>query len=145
MPLLLCGSKVQVKKISQHESIMTEPIILTTGIYDMVKELLRKKRVTPVEEELLQNELKTAIQVTRKELPDDIVNVNRKVTIRDHASQTENEYLFVGTTKSKPSKGKFSIASAIALATVGRKTGDVIEWPFKEGTRKIEIVKVEVV
>ncbi len=31
----------------------------------------------------------------------------------------------------------------IALATVGYKVGDVIEWPFIDGERKIEILKVE--
>lgn len=32
----------------------------------------------------------------------------------------------------------------MALATVGYSVGDIIEWPFKTGEKKIEILKVEV-
>ena len=36
------------------------------------------------------------------------------------------------------------LISDIALATVGYKVGDVIEWPFKDGDKKIEILEVSV-
>jgi regulator of nucleoside diphosphate kinase len=49
----------------------------------------------------------------------------------------------VATTKAKPAKNKYSILSDIALATVGYKVGDIIDWPFKDGERRIEILKVE--
>lgn len=45
--------------------------------------------------------------------------------------------------KAKPKKNKHSILSDIALATVGYKVGDIINWPFRDGERKIEILKVE--
>lgn len=122
---------------------MTESLVLTTGVYDVVKEHIRKKRVTPAEETLLTAELKTAKQVLRKELPTDVVSVNRFVTIKDHTINQEQKYLFVGDDKSKPNKGKHSILCDVALATVGRKVGDIIEWPFKDGQRKIEVLKVE--
>ena len=56
----------------------------------------------------------------------------------------DREYIFVPTSiKPKPRKNKYSILSDMALATVGYKVGDIINWPFKEGERKIEILKVE--
>lgn len=121
---------------------MTESIILTTGTYDLIKDHIRRKRVTPAEENLLLAELKKATQVLRKELPGDVVSVDRLVTIKDHTINEEKEYLFVGDGKSKPSKGKYSILCDVALATVGRKAGDIVEWPFKDGQRKIEVLKV---
>ena len=45
--------------------------------------------------------------------------------------------------KEKVKKGKYSILSPMALATVGNKVGDVITWPFKDGDKKIEILNVE--
>lgn len=122
---------------------MTEPIIVTTGIYDLIKDCVLRKRVTQAEELLLTAELKTAIQLFRRELPQDVVNVGTRVLIKDHTSGQEKEYQFVGVGKSKTSKGKYAINSDMALATVGRKAGTVLEWPFREGLRKIEIVRVE--
>ncbi|MFP3593385.1 GreA/GreB family elongation factor [Chryseobacterium sp. SIMBA_038] len=122
---------------------MSDNIIVTTGIYDAIKDHLRRKKVSKNEENRLTGELRKAKQVLRRDLPSDVVTVDRKVTIKDHTQDFEHEYFFVSTTKAKPKKNKYSILSDIALATVGYKVGDVIEWPFKEGERKIEILKVE--
>lgn len=122
---------------------MTKNITVTVGIYDVIKDTIRRKKVSKKVEERLTEELKNASQVRRKELPENTVTVNRKVTILDHNSKEEKEYIFVSTTKAKPRKNKYSIISDIALATVGRSVGDVIEWPFDDGDKTIEIVKVE--
>src|SRR5690606_5058149 len=122
---------------------MSENVILTTGIYDLIKDHVRRKKVTKEEEELLLLELKNAKQVLRRDLPENIVTVDRRVKIKDHTDSSENEYMFVSTAKTKPKKGKFSILSEVAVATVGRQEGDIINWPFKDGERKLEILKVE--
>lgn len=122
---------------------MSDHIIVTTGIYDAIKDTLRRKKVSILEEKRLTEELRKAKQVLRRDLPGDVVTVDRKVTIKDHTQNFEHEYIFVASVKAKPAKNKHSILSDIALATVGYKVGDVIDWPFKEGERKIEILKVE--
>ncbi len=122
---------------------MSENIIVTTGIYDLIKDQIRRKRVSNAEEELLNSELKTAKQVLRKNLPSDRVTVNRKVTFKDHTQNTVETYILVDSNKEKKKKGKYSIVSNIAIAIVGRKEGDIINWPFSAGDRKIEILKVE--
>ncbi|MEN2434404.1 GreA/GreB family elongation factor [Weeksellaceae bacterium A-14] len=122
---------------------MNKNIVLTTGIYDVIKDHLRRKRVSPDEEQRLTEELRNAKQVRRRELPDDVVTVNRKVVVKDHTSDQEQEYIFVSTTKAKPKKNKHSILSEMALATVGYRVGDIIRWPFREGERTIEILQVE--
>ncbi|MFA7470908.1 MAG: GreA/GreB family elongation factor [Weeksellaceae bacterium] len=122
---------------------MSENVILTTGIYDLIKDHVRRKKVTQEQEKRLLEELKGASQVLRKELPEDVVSINRKVTLRDHTSNSEQEFLFVADDKAKVKKGKYSILSDFGIATVGRKAGDVVEWPFAEGDRRIEILKVE--
>lgn len=123
---------------------MSNQIVLTTGIYDVVKDYVRRKRISINEENRLIEELRDAKQVLRRDLPEDVVTVERKVTIKDHTLNEEQEYIFVPTSiKPKPTKNKYSILSDMALATVGYKVGDIINWPFKEGERKIEILKVE--
>lgn len=122
---------------------MSENVILTTGIYDMIKDHVRRKKVTKQEEELLLLELKEAQQVLRRDLPENVVTVNRRVKIKDHTDNKEKEFLFVSTTKQNNKKGKLSILSDVAVATVGRQVGDVINWPFRDGERKLEILKVE--
>lgn len=122
---------------------MSENLILTTGIYDLIKDHVRRKKVTPQQENRLLNELKNASQVLRRDLPKDVVSVNRKVILRDHDSNEEKEFFFVPDEKARIKKGKYSILCEEGVATVGRKVGDVINWPFKDGERKIEILKVE--
>ena len=122
---------------------MSENITVTTGIYDAIKEQIRRKRVSIPEEKRLADELKNATQVLRRDLPADVVTVDRKVTLKDHTNNTETEYLFVSSSKEKIKKNKHSILSDIALSVVGYKVGDVIDWPFRDGDRKIEILKVE--
>lgn len=122
---------------------MSQNIILTTGLYDLIKDHIRRKKVTPKEEELLFTELKKASQVLRRDLPGDIVSVNRKVTYKDYINNEEKTVVFVGPKKSKPSKNKISILSDEGIAMVGYKVGDIIEWPSGKGNLKLEILKVE--
>lgn len=122
---------------------MSQNIILTTGIYDLIKDHVRRKKVTPAEEELLLQELKKASQVLRRNLPSDIVTVNRRITFKDHTQNEEKTVVFVGPKKSKPSKNKISILSDEGIAMVGCRSGQKIEWPSKKGLLNLEIIKVE--
>lgn len=122
---------------------MSENIILTTGVYDLIKDHLRRKRTTQEEEQILLDQLKTAKQVLRKELPEDVVTVNCELTIKSISTNEEEKYLFVQTDREKIKKGKYSILSPIGLATVGNKVGDIINWPFEAGEKQFEIVGVE--
>jgi regulator of nucleoside diphosphate kinase len=132
-----------IKKEIQKQNSMSKNVILTTGIYDMIKDHVRRKKVTAAEEELLLLELKSAEQVLRRDLPDNIVTVNKRVKIKDHTLNKEKEYMFVATSKRNNKKGKLSILCDVAVATVGREVGDIINWPFRDGERKLEILGVE--
>ena len=127
-----------------NKKVMSENIILTTGTYDLIKDHVRRKKVTPQEEELLLSELKHAKQVLRRNLPEDIVSINRRVTYKDHNNNEEKTILLVGPEKSKPNKNKISVLSDEGIAMVGYKVGDFVEWPAKKGNLKLEILKVEV-
>lgn len=122
---------------------MTQDIVLTTGIYDLIKEHIRKKKVTPEEEEALTLQLKGAKQVTRKNLPLDVVTVDAKVKIKNMSTDQEETYTFVAPDKVKRKKNNESILSNVGLALVGCKVGDVVNWNFNSETKKMQILDVE--
>lgn len=122
---------------------MSQNIILTTGIYDLIKDHIRRKKVTPTEEEALKLQLKNATQVTRKNLPEDIVTIDARITVKNLNSDQEEIYTFVAPDKAKKRNNTESILTKMGLALVGCKVGDVINWDFEEGKKQLEIIKVE--
>ena len=124
---------------------MTTNIILTTGLYDLIKDHLRRKKVTAEQENILTKELRHAEQILRRDLADNIVTVGKKVTIKELNSNQEYQLNFVSPEKAKPKKNRHSILMDEGLATIGYKIGDVIVWPANDGTKKYEILNVEAV
>lgn len=120
-----------------------QEILLTTGIYDLIKDHIRRKKATVEEEEVLLAQLKKAKQVTRKNLPLDVVTVDTKITIKDIVSNEEEVYTFVAPDRAKRRNNTESILSTMGLALVGCKVGDVINWNFNDEEKKMEIISVE--
>ena len=122
---------------------MNQNIILTTGIYDLIKDLLRRKKVTPFVEDQLVVQLKRAKQIRRRELPDNVVTIDCKVTIKDLLTSEMQTFTFVAPSKAKRRNNTESIVGDVGLALVGNKIGDQIKWDFGTGEKNIEIVNVE--
>jgi regulator of nucleoside diphosphate kinase len=122
---------------------MSQEIILTTGIYDLIKDLVRRKKVSAAAETLVLAKLKRAKQFTRKNLPQEVISIDTRVTIKNHTSQEEEVHSFVAPDKAKQKNKTQSILTDMGLAVVGNKEGDVIEWPFQDSILKLEIIKVE--
>ncbi len=117
--------------------------MLTTGIYDLIKDHLKSKKATPKEEEVLKLQLKNAKQVTRKNLPLDVVTVDAKVTIKNLHTGQEEVYVFVAPSRAKRRNDTKSILSTIGLALVGCKVGDEVIWVVDESEKRMKIVNVE--
>lgn len=122
---------------------MSKELILTTGIYDLIKDHVRRRKVTPTEEELLTNELKRAKQVLRRELPEDVVSVHTQVTVKDLETNQEQTHKFVPPGKAKHKHQTQSIMTPIGLALVGHSPGARVEWPLNGAQKSYEILKVE--
>lgn len=121
----------------------TQEIVLTTGIYDLIKDHLRRKKTTAEEEEVLKLQLKKAKQVTRKNLPLDVVTINAKITTKNTITNQEEVYTFVAPDRAKKRNNTESILSTIGLALVGCRIGDVIQWNFNNEQKILEIINVE--
>ncbi len=118
---------------------MSVNIKLTTGTYDLIREHIRRKKVTKDKEEILAEELRNAEQMFRRDIPEDTVAIDTVVTYKNHTTNEEKTVIFVSPRKSKPSKNKISILSDDGIAMLGYQSGQIIEWPEK----KLEITKVE--
>lgn len=122
---------------------MSKSLILTTGIYDMIKDHVKRKKATPVQEATLLAQLKSAKQVTRKELPEDVVNIDTRATVKYLDNNEEEVFTFVAPDKAKRRNNTESIMSTMGLALVGYQAGDKLTWSFEDGEKEIELLKVE--
>ena len=122
---------------------MSKSLILTTGIYDMIKDHVKRKKATPIQEATLIAQLKSAKQVTRKELPEDVVNIDTRATVKYLDNNEEEVFTFVAPDKAKRRNNTESIMSTMGLALVGYQAGDKLTWSFEEGEKEIELLKVE--
>ena len=122
---------------------MSKSLILTTGVYDMIKDHVKRKKATPIQEATLLAQLKSAKQVTRKELPEDVVNIDTRATVKYLDNNEEEVFTFVAPDKAKRRNNTESIMSTMGLALVGYQAGDKLTWSFEEGEKEIELLKVE--
>ncbi len=118
------------------------PIVLTTGIYDLLKDLIRKKRLNKSNEEKLEIELKNSRQVLNRDLPADVVTVNTLVVVKDLETSEEIEQRFVSPQKARRKNGTTSILSAIGVATLGYATNAIIKWDLPDGIKTYQILSV---
>ncbi|MDR6786597.1 regulator of nucleoside diphosphate kinase [Pedobacter africanus] len=122
--------------------ILDTPVILTTGIYDLLKDHIRRKKLSKTNEAALEAQLKKARQVLRKDLPADVVTVDTLVTVKDLETGETQEYKFVGPDSAKKKNGTVSILSPMGIAMIGYPAGAVVEWEFNEEIKKNQIIRV---
>lgn len=118
------------------------PVVLTTGIYDLLKDHIRRKKLSKTNEAALELQLKKANQVLRKDLPHDVVTVNTLVTVKDAVTGIETDFKFVSPDKARRKNGTVSILSPMGIAMIGYAEGALVEWEFEGSLKTNEIVKV---
>jgi regulator of nucleoside diphosphate kinase len=96
-----------------------------------------------VEEEVLTLQLKNSQQVLRRDLPDNVVTVDTRVTIKNHHTNQEHVYVFVGPDKARRKNNTQSILSKIGLALVGCKVGDTVNWVLDGIQSEVEVSSVK--
>src|SRR5690606_14995151 len=120
-------------------------VILTTGIYDLIKDYIRRRKVPLEQEQILTEELRTAEQVLRKDLPADVVTIDRKVKDKEITSNEEIEIILVCPKQAKLKTNKHTILSDVGLATVVHKVGEIIKWPKNQKVKEYDILSVEAI
>jgi len=74
---------------------------------------------------------------------DDTVQTGRTVKLRDMDLKKTFTYKIVGTTEADPLNGKLSNASLVGQHIMGKKAGDVVEFPVPDGIAKYKIMEVK--
>ena len=122
--------------------VVANSIVLTTGMFDLLKEQIRKGKFTKFNEEKVTNELKGAMQVLRRNLPSDVVDVNTKVELLDLTDNKEVTYEFVPHEKARKMNGTESILSSMGMALVGYREGVEVSWQTDDRIKKYLIKSV---
>ena len=91
--------------------------------------------------EKLNEELKRANIVNKKDLPDDVIRFNSTVTIETQFN-IQKTYQIVIPEKSDIKLNKISILAPMGLALFGYAQGDEILWKFPVGESFIKILQV---
>lgn len=118
------------------------PIILSRGIFDLLKDHIKRKKLSRYNELKLELELRSARQVLRRELPETVVSIDKKVKVRELASGKEFTYNLVAESKAKRKNNTLSILSPIGVAMLGYEQGAELTWEMPEGIRSYLIVEV---
>lgn len=117
-------------------------IVLTTGMYDLLKEQLRTRKLSKYNEEKLTLELKSAKQVLNRELPENIVTVNKKVKVKDLSNGEELLFKLVAPAKAKRKHKTDSILSPIGIAMLGYEQGTKLKWEMNGEIKEYQIEEV---
>jgi transcription elongation factor GreA len=92
---------------------------------------------------MLEERLKSARVVTKKEIKSGEVSVGTKVRLRDVKAGKTIEYYIVGSAEADPAENKLSNESPVGKAIMGRKKGETVEVSAPRGTLKFKIMDIK--
>ncbi len=92
---------------------------------------------------LLEDRLKMARVVTKKEIKSGEVSIGTKVRLRDVGANKTVEYHIVGSAEANPADHKLSNESPVGKAIIGHKKGDVVEVSAPRGSLKFKILEIK--
>ena len=118
------------------------PIILSRGIFDLLRAHIRSRKLTKYNEAKLDLELKSATQVLRSALPENIVDIDTRVRVKEVSSGNEYSYDLVAPAKARNKHQTISILSPIAVAILGYPQGAEVQWEMPDGLKVYRIEEV---
>src|SRR6266446_6487688 len=92
---------------------------------------------------LLEERLKSARVVTKKEIKSGEVSVGTTVRLRDVKAGKTVEYHIVGSAEANPAENKLSNESPVGKAIMGRKKGETVEVAAPRGKLKFKIMDIK--
>jgi transcription elongation factor GreA len=109
--------------------------------YDDAKndQMLLEHRIARLEEQL-----RNARVIEKKEISSDVVSVGSTVRLRDVDAKQTVEYYIVGSAEANPSENKLSNESPVGKAIMGHKKGETVEVTTPRGARlKYKILEIK--
>lgn len=93
--------------------------------------------------EALESELKKAKLLATEELPEDVVALNSKVTIKDEGNNKLMELMLVIPDRADIKQRKISVMSPVGTALIGFRKGQKVQWQVPAGEKTYTIVDVQ--
>jgi len=108
--------------------------------YDDAKneQMLLEHRIATLEERL-----RDARVISKKDIAKDVVSVGSKVKLRDVSAKETIEYHIVGSAEANPAENKLSNESPVGKAIIGHKKGETVEVAAPRGTLKFKILEIK--
>jgi transcription elongation factor GreA len=92
----------------------------------------------------LEDQLRNARVIEKKEISSDVVSVGSTVRLRDVDAKQTVEYHIVGSAEANPSESKLSNESPVGKAILGHKKGETVEVTTPRGSRlKYKILEIK--
>jgi transcription elongation factor GreA len=91
----------------------------------------------------LEERLRNARVLSKKDVAKDVVSVGSKVRLRDIAARQTFEYRIVGSAEANPTENKLSNESPVGKAIIGRKKGETVEVEAPRGAMKFKILEIK--
>jgi transcription elongation factor GreA len=91
----------------------------------------------------LEERLRDARVITKKEIPKDVVGVGSKVRLKDIETNKTIEYHVVGSAEANPAENKLSNESPVGKAILGHKKGETVEVSAPRGALKFKIIEIK--
>ncbi len=130
-----------MKSIENNQAIM-----LASKDYDLILANIRQASgpITFNQKDAadLEAELKKAKVVPMEKLPEDVVRLDSKVTVRDDESAKMLDLMVVIPSKADIKKKMISVLSPIGTALLGYRKGQQISWRVPSGNKMFTIMDV---
>ena len=91
----------------------------------------------------LEERLRNARVITKKDVAKDVVSIGSKVKLRDIDAKQTVEYRIVGSAEANPAENKLSNESPVGKAIIGHKKGDVVEVTAPRGSLKFKVLEIK--
>ena len=91
----------------------------------------------------LEKKLRNAKVIVASEVPDDVVSLGSRVTLKDLDDDEEIQYEIVGSMEADPAENRISNESPVGKALLGHHTGETIDIQVPAGNLHYQIVNIE--
>ena len=91
----------------------------------------------------LEERLRNARVITKKEISKDVVSIGSRVKLRDVDAKETIEYRIVGSAEANPMENKLSNESPVGKAIIGKKKGETVEVAAPRGALKFKIMDIK--
>jgi len=122
-------------------------IYITTSDYQRLSGLIERSRdrngdadreyLDQLEEELAQAEV-----VNPEDIPQDVITMRSKVSLKDLKSGKTVMYSLVFPSEANSNEGHISVLAPIGTALLGNRSGDVVESRVPSGLRRLKVKEI---